>query len=180
MKKIQRFFFLALAVGLVFVPSFVRAQEFAPELYGVGEIIIDYAFFDDAKASETCNLSRDSVWSTLKAAFANTGVPAFLAAEAKPPTLGVARVTMHPIISSHVDENLGCISWVSLSVENRITAEIQPVSTPRNLTAVYWRTHAKVFSGQSGHMQRVDDMLKEMAEKFIEQYRVDQPVRARR
>ncbi len=157
------------------MPCAAHAQGVAPGMYGVGEIIVEYAQFNDPKASNSCNLSRESIASVLSGAFAGTTVPVVAVADAKPPARGVARIQLIPEIASFVDENLECISWISLSAESRIDVVIPPVGAPRSVTAVYWRQRVGVSSGQSVHADRVGEILKKMADQFSQQYRLDQP-----
>jgi hypothetical protein len=170
MRKIA-FFCLSL---LVF-PSLSYAQSAAPELFGVKEIITENVKFDDPKAAETCGLTRDKIASDLQIGFAGTDVPATTAFDAKPPSIGVARINFVPEISTHTDDNLNCVSWISLSAENRTNVIIQPVSTLRTVTAIYWREHILVSSNQSQHPRFVDDTIGKMIAQFVRQYKLDQP-----
>lgn len=171
MKKTAALLFLCLC----FIPVGARAQNAAPELFGVKEVVIEYVHFDDPEAADTCGLSRDQVVSALTKAFASTTVPAVPVAEARPTISGIARIQLVPEISSHVDESLGCVSWISLSAESHAKLSIPPINTLRGLTVIYWRQHVKVASGQSIHEQRVTEALQKMAAMFAQQYRLDQP-----
>jgi hypothetical protein len=144
-------------------------------MFGVREVVVEYARFTDPKASDTCGLTREQIASVLAHALTGTNVPAVAAIDAKPPVLGVARIELIPEIYSHTDESLGCVSWVSLAAENRANAVIPPVNTLRGVTVVYWRQHTVVSSSQSTHEQTVGDVLQKMAVQFAQQYRLDQP-----
>jgi hypothetical protein len=174
MRLIGFFLFSALFC-ISAAPELSYAQGTAPEMFGVGEVVVEYAQFADPSASDTCSLSREQIASVLSEAFVGTKVPAVAASEAKPQILGIARIQFVPMISSHVDENLGCISWISVSAESRINAVIPPVSPPRSVTAVYWRQNAKVSSGQSIHAKKVAEILKKIVDQFAQQYKLDQP-----
>ena len=152
-----------------------HAQGAAPEMFGVREIVINFAHFDDAEASDACGLSRDQVAGVLTKALAGTGVPVISIVDAKPMATGVARINLIPEISTHSDENLGCVSWVSLSAESHARLSIPPVNTLRGVTVLYWRQHTVVSSGQSIHEQRIDEVLQKMAGMFAQQYKLDQP-----
>jgi hypothetical protein len=173
-KKIGCFLFSTLFFFNA-APFDAHAQGVAPEMFGVGEIVINYAQFDDPKASDSCGLSRETIASILAGSLVKTGLPAVSVADARPPIMGVARIQLIPEISSHVDENMDCISWISLSAESRANVVILPVTAPRSIVAVYWRQHTKVYSGQSIHAQKIGDVLKKMADQFAQQYRLDQP-----
>ena len=170
MRKSTLFF-----LSLCLAPSFAQAQSTAPELFGVREVVVEAARFDDPKASDTCGLSREFVSSTLAKSFAGTGVPAISAVDVRPPMLGVARVQLIPEISTRTDENLSCVSWISLSTESHANVVLSPIATPRSVTVVYWRQHMLAASGQSGHTQAVGNVLQKMAEQFAQQYTLDQP-----
>ena len=171
MKKTALFF---LYLGLAPAVSWAQ-QGAAPEMFGVNEVIVDYAHFDDPAAAASCSLSRDDVAAVLAKAFAGSGVPAVAAVDAKPVVVGTARINLIPEISSYLDENLGCMSWASLSAESRSKVVVMPVSTLRSETVIYWRQHTLVVSGQSIHVRMVDDALQKMAAQFIQEYRIDQP-----
>lgn len=158
-----------------FAPTCAHAQGAAPEMFGVGEVIVDYVHLDDPKASDTCGLSREMIASTLTKAFVGTSVPATAVVDAKPPSLGVARIDLIPEISTYADESLDCVSWVSLSAESHANLVIPPVSTTRDVTVLYWRKHNRIASGQTVHAQKIVEVLEKMAEQFAQQYRVDQP-----
>ncbi len=167
-----------LLIAFLFLPvlsSAASAQGYAPELYGIGEIIVNYARFDDPKASAGCGLTREDVAAVLASSFEGTGVPAVGVLDAKPPVAGVARIQFLPEIVTQAGENLDCVSWISLSAESRAAVVIPPVDAPRSITAVYWRRHAKVFSSQTLHAQKVKEVLKNMAADFVQRYRIDQP-----
>jgi hypothetical protein len=151
------------------------AQGAAPEMFGVREIVIELANLDDPKTAETCGLSRDNIAKALALAFSGTGVPAIAAADAKPPSLGVARITLIPEVYTYTSDSLDCISWVSLTAQNHVNAVIPPVSTLRSLTILYWQQHTRVVTGESLHQQRVSDVLQRMAAEFARQYTLDQP-----
>jgi hypothetical protein len=161
--------------ALMFLSPAAHAQGVAPEMFGVGEVVVNYAQFDDPRASDACGLTRENIASILAGEFSKSGVPATPVSEARPPIMGVARIQLVPEISSHVDENMDCISWVSLEAQSRANVVILPVTAPRSLTAVYWRQHTKVASGQSIHPQKIAEVLKKMADQFAQAYRVDQP-----
>jgi hypothetical protein len=167
---------LGLFAFFLVLPSLAQADSAAPEFFGVREIIIQNPRFIDAKASDTCGLSRDQVMETLtKGLLAWPNTPAIPVGDAKPPSLGVARVDLVPEIHTRADDNLQCSSWVSLSVENRAKLVVSPVSTLRSVTVVYWRQHALAVSGQSTHVQFVDELLKKMSAQLAQQYKLDQP-----
>lgn len=174
MKKVLPILFSAL-LCLGAVSPEARAQGAAPELFNVGEVIINYVKFEDPKASDSCGLSREQVASIFQKAFFESGVPVMSVVDAKPPMVGVARIQLLPEISTHIDENMNCVSWVSMSAESRANVVIPPVTSPRNVTVVYWRQHTKAVSGQSLHPRKVSDALNKMADQFAQQYRVDQP-----
>jgi hypothetical protein len=167
-------------LGLLFlclclVPSAAYAQGAAPALFGVREIVIDPASFADTKSADNCNLTREKIANALVFAFKNANLPVTLAADAKPLSLGVARINLVPEISTYADENLDCVSWVSLSARNKVNAVIPPVSTLRTVSVVYWRQDVRVISGVSTHDQRLTDTLQKMAAQFAQQYNIDQP-----
>jgi hypothetical protein len=164
-----------LALALTLAPAAAFAQVAAPELFEVREVVINYVRFPDAKAAQTCGLSRDQVATALAKAFVGTGVPVTPVNEVKPPVLGIARIDLVPEISVHTDENLDCISWVSLSAENRVNAVIPPVPTQRGVTVVYWREHSMVTSSQSTHTDAISQMVQKLGSEFAQQYRLDQP-----
>ena len=164
-------FFLALCL----TPSAVQAQSSAPEMFGVREIVVEYARFNEPKVADTCGLSRDALTTALAKALAGTSVPAVAVADVKPPTVGVARIQLIPEISTRADENLNCVSWISLSAESHATIVIPPVTTPRSATVVYRRQHALASSAQSTHGQAVGTVLQKMADQFAQQYKLDQP-----
>jgi len=168
----------AVILGTLFtltMPALARAQGAAPEMFGVREVVVEYAHFDDAKAAEACGLSREQVATALAYVLKDSGVPAIEAIDARPASLGVARIELIPEISTYANESLDCVTFVSLSAENRVGAVIPPVSTLRSATIVYWRQHARVASGQSVHQQNVSDTLQKMAAQFAQQYKLDQP-----
>jgi len=172
--RIKKFAALLLATGLAFSAN-AHAQGAAPEMFGVREVVVEYARFDDPKAAEACGLTRENIASTLAAALNNTGVPAVAVTDARPLSLGVARIQLVPEIYAYANESLDCVSWVSLTAENRVSAVIPPVPTLRSVNVVYWQQHTKIISGQSIHQQRVTDTLQKMVAQFVQQYKLDQP-----
>jgi hypothetical protein len=176
MKKIA---LAAIAVSLacfaVVSPSIAYADGAAPDMMGVREVVIDYARFADPKAAESCGLSREQIANVLAKAFVGTNVPFVPVNEAKPPVLGVARIELIPEITSHTNETLDCVSYLSLSAENRVNAVIPPVATLRSVTVVYWRQRTMAASNQSTHVNLVNTVLEKMAAQFAQQYRLDQP-----
>ena len=169
------FSFVLLPLCLALAPMQARAQGSAPELFGVREVVVDYARFVDPKAADSCNLSREKIASVLAKSLEGTTVPAIAALDAKPPVIGVARIQLVPQIASHMGENFDCVSWISLSAESRAAAVIAPITTLRSFTAVYWHQQVKAASGASTHPQLVGEILQKMATQFAQQYRLDQP-----
>ncbi|MGB9153311.1 MAG: hypothetical protein WCD70_09530 [Alphaproteobacteria bacterium] len=170
MKKAVLFF-----LCLWLVPVSAHAQGAAPEMFGINEVVIEYARFDDPDAAETCGLSRDEIAGVLIKTLVGSAVPAVAVVDAKPVAVGTARIQLIPEVSSYVDEGLGCVSWVSLTAQNHAKVVIMPINTLRSITAVYWQQHVKVGSGQSVHGQKVDEAIQKMAQKFLQQYKLDQP-----
>jgi len=171
----KKFLTVIILRGLVFLPTLAHAQGAAPELFGIGEVVIDYAHFADVKTSGNCGITREQIADTLIKSFVGTTVPAVSVLDTKPPTMGVARIQLVPQISTYADENLDCVSWISLSAESRANAVIPPIPTLRSFTAVYWQQHTIASSSQTSHPQIVMDVLKKMADQFAQQYRLDQP-----
>jgi hypothetical protein len=170
MRKITLFF-----LSLCFLPFQAHAQGAAPELFGVHEIVVEFAKFPQAKASETCGLTREEIAADIMRGFAGSPIPAVSVVDAKPPSLGVARIELVPEISSRSDETLNCTSWISLSAESRANTIISPVTTLRSITAVYWRQHTIATSSEAAHPKTVDDIIQRMAAQFAQQYLADQP-----
>jgi len=170
MRKIGLFF-----VVLGLVPVTAQAQNTAPGMFGVREVVVEYARFDDSKAADTCGLSRDMVGSALAKALAETMVPAIAVSDVRPPTQGVARIQLIPEISTRTDESLNCVSRISLAAESHANIVIPPITIPRSVTVVYWRQQRQATSGQSSHAQIIVDILHKMAEQFAQQYKLDQP-----
>ncbi len=155
-------------------PSVGRAQT-APELYGVREIVVDYARFDDPKRADTCGLSRDSITDYLVRELQKGGVPAVAASQAPPPVLGVARIQMIPDVLVYADESLNCVSWIALSAESRANIVVPPVTLPRSVTIRYWQDRGRASSASSIHKQALEAALQKMATAFAQQYKLDQP-----
>jgi hypothetical protein len=162
------FFFLACA-------SQAHAQGAAPAMYNVREVVVDYTRFDDPKAAQACGLGREQISATLMNALKDTGVPAIAASDARPVSMGVARIQLVPEIYVYETESLDCVSFVSLTAESKINAVIPPVTTPRHVDAIYWQQHAKLISDLTGHAQKLTEVMQKMAAQFVQQYRLDQP-----
>jgi hypothetical protein len=144
-------------------------------MFGVGEVVVESAHFDDAKAADTCGVTRDLVTSAVAKALADTSVPAVAIADVKPPAQGVARIQLIPEIYTHADDNLDCVSYIALTAENHVTTVIPPVATPRSVTVLYWRQHASTVSGQTSHASAITRLLQNMTAQFAQQYKLDQP-----
>jgi len=162
-------------LSLCLLPIQTYAQGAAPELFGVREVIVDYAKFPQSKASEVCGITREEISSDIMHAFAGTNVPAISVIDAKPPSMGIARIELIPEISSRADETLNCTSWISLSAESRANAIISPVTTLRSITAVYWRQHTIATSTEAAHPKTIDDVIQKMVYQFVQQYQLAQP-----
>ncbi|MDE1901348.1 MAG: hypothetical protein KGI37_06875 [Alphaproteobacteria bacterium] len=171
MKKFLAAAILAAALN----PAAAHAQGAAPGLYAVGDIILEPARFPDPKAANSCGLSNDGIVDALTKAFAGTQIPVTVAAIARPPQMGVARIDLIPEIYTHVGDSLNCVSFVSLSAESPANVTIPPVATPRGITALYWQQSTMVASDQTNHAQTVNDVLQKMAAQFTQEYRVAQP-----
>jgi len=162
-------FFLAL------FPASAFAGAAVSDMYGVREVVLDHAQFDDPRASDTCGLSRALIAKVVANNLKGTSVPAIPVDEARPPVAGIFRINLVPVISTYVDETLGCVSWISLSAENRVSLMVPPLNVQRAVLAVFWRGHTKVVSTHSTHPPKVSDSLKTLVDKFARQFRIDQP-----
>lgn len=160
---------------LLLLPAPVHAQGAAPGLFNVKEIVVQYANFANPKGAESCALVREELAAAILKILKDSSVPSVLASEAKPPMMGLARVNLVTEISTIDNQGLDCTSWVSLSAQTQSNAVIQPVETSRSFTAVYWRQGLLIGSGQATHARLVTETLQNMAKKFAQQYRVDQP-----
>ncbi len=149
--------------------------DFAAGLAGVDEILIDYVQFDDPKASEKCGLTREKIAAAYKETFVNAPFQAIPAAEAKLPLATVARIKLETVISTHIDEMLGCVSWIAMSAQNHTVVSIPPLTAPRDATAVFWQYRTQAYSGQTSHSAKIADVLRKMSDKLIQQYKLDQP-----
>ena len=157
-------------------PALAYAQGAAPALYGVHEVLINYAHFDNPEMSDRCGLSRELVASVLEKSFASTTVPTMGALDAKPQLIGVARIGLNPEISSYLnDSSLDCISVISLTATSKVGLMIPPVTTARNVTVVYWQQNIMVVSGETVHTQKVTEGLQKLAAQFAQEYKIDQP-----
>jgi hypothetical protein len=158
-----------------FSPLPALADSAAPEMLGVKEVVVDYARFSDPKASDACGITREQVAASLAKALKDTGVPAIPVIDATPPVIGIARIQLIPQVDTHNDDSLDCVSWVSLTAENRANAVIQPVATLRSITVLYWRQHTMVDSAQAVHKDMIGDIFEKMGGQFAQQFRLDQP-----
>jgi hypothetical protein len=126
-------------------------------------------------AADSCNVTRDQVASVLVKALSGSTVPMVPVIDARPVAIGVARIQLVPEIASHLDDNLGCVSFISLTAKSTAKVVVSPISTLRDETILYWQDHIMIASGQSIHGERVGDALQKLALKFAQQYRLDQP-----
>jgi len=165
-----------LFVFLLVFPSIARADSAAPEMFGVREVIINNASVPDVKAADACGgISRETMTETLVKAFEGTSVPAISYLDAKPPSLGVARIELNSEVYTRTNEDLECVSWISITATSHANLVVPPVNTLRSVTILYWHQRAMVASGQSIHPHVVKDLLQRMATEFAQQYRLDQP-----
>jgi hypothetical protein len=173
---IKYFFSIFFSLPLLgFTSSPVFAQGAAAEMYGVREIVIDYARFNDPKVADSCGLSREKIASALANDFTGSNVPVVAAIDAKPPSIGIARIQLVPEVFSHTDENFDCVSSVSLTAQSRANVVVPPVTTLRGVTVVYWKQQTMVASAQTTHMEKIGEALNKMVAQFTQQYRLDQP-----
>ncbi len=169
----RKLFLALLTTFVVPVPAF--AQSAAPELFGVREVIVQYVKFSDAKVADACGLTREAIEEDIRKSLSTSTVPFVFVEDAKPPSLGIARISLVPEITSREDDNLGCTSFVSLSAESRANVIVSPVQTLRTETIVYWHQKNMIASSQSTHQKAVDSTMQKMAMLFAEQYKLDQP-----
>ncbi len=158
-------------------PSLAAAetQGTAPGMFDVREVVVQYANFGDPKSADACGLGREEIAARLVKAMTENGVPATLVANAKPPSIGVARIEAITEITTFNNQGLDCTSWVSLAVQSRASVHIPPVEVSRNVTIMYWRDGLMLASSQSTHSRTVEEALDKLAKKFAQQYRLDQP-----
>lgn len=173
MKK--GFFFLLFLFGLG-APLSANAQNRAPAMFGVGEVVVDFPVFADAEASDRCGLERTPLLEALMTAFKGTSVPAVAAPDAKPPRFDRVRLFLAPRVFSYVDEALGCVSWLDLDAQSEASVVVPPVRVPRSVTIVYWHDGARVMSSRAAHARKVSEMLTALAHGFAQRYQIDQPV----
>lgn len=152
-----------------------NAQGAAPGLFNVREIVVQYANFANPKGADSCALVREELAAAIFKILKDSSVPVILASEAKPPMMGIARVNLVTDISTIDNQGLDCTSWVSMTAQTQSNAVIQPIETSRSFTAVYWKQGLLLGSGQATHARLVTETLQNMAKKFAQQYRVDQP-----
>jgi len=164
---------VALAV-LMALPSSANAQA-APSMFGVQEIVVQYAHFTNPKDADACGLVREDLAAVLNKSLQIDSIPATAASEAKPQMLGVARIELVPEIAPVNSQSLDCTSWISLTAQSQGGLHIPPIETPRSVTVVYWHQGLMVSSGQSTHAHAVEEALERMAHAFAKQYRIDQP-----
>ncbi len=174
MKTCARLFLLGLCSAF-FPASAFAAGAAVSDMYGVREVVLDHALFDDPRASDTCGLSRELIATVVSNGLKGTSVPAIPVDEARPPVAGIFRINLAPLISTYVDETMGCVSWISLSAENRVSLMVPPLNVQRAVLAVFWRGHTKVVSTHSTHSPKVSESLKTLVDKFARQFRADQP-----
>ncbi len=167
--------FLSIFLSLGLASPASAAGAAVSDMFGVREVILDFTQFDDPRASDTCGLSRQLIADTIAANLQGTSVPAIPVNEARPPVAGIFRINLVPLVSTYVDETLGCVSWISLSAENRVSLMVPPLNVQRAVLAVFWRGHLKVVSTHSTHTPKVVAAVKSLVEKFAQQYRADQP-----
>jgi len=165
----------AALAALLLTPGFAHAQGSAPAMFGVKEVLIQYARFSNPKTADACSLSREDLARAIDKVLTENNIPALTATDAKPPMMGAARIELIPELSTINNGSLDCTSWVSLTAETRNNLRIPPVDTPRSVTVTYWHQGAIIASEHSGHEGLAEDILKKMALQFAQQYRLDQP-----
>ncbi len=166
---------LGAAILSIAAPTFSHAASgYAPAMYGVTEIAIENVVFDDAKSSTKCGLTPDGIGAVLKYAFSGTEVPVVAASTSRMGTMGAARIKLIPQVYTHLDETLGCTSWMSLTALSHEALSISPIAMPREVTVLYWQRNGRVFSGISAHSGKLSETIKAMAEHFTQQYVNDQ------
>ncbi|MDD4617211.1 MAG: hypothetical protein PHW76_08915 [Alphaproteobacteria bacterium] len=168
----------AAAVFFVVVSEAARASDgFAPSMYGVTDVSIENVKFNDPKASDKCGLTKDGIATVLKSAFVDKQVPVVVASTTRMQVMGTARIKLIPEISTHLDEIMGCLSWVTLSAQSRENLQIPPIAPPREVTVLYWNHAARVFSGISAHPAKVAEVLNNAAGQFSQQFVADQRIK---
>ena len=169
-------YFLA-AFLIALTPSLATAetQGTAPGMFDVQEVVVQYANFGDPKSADACGLVREEIAALLVKTLTESGVPAVLVTNAKPLSIGTARIEAVTEITTFNNQGLDCTSWVSFVAQSRASVHIPPVDVSRNVTITYWHNGLMLASSQSTHSRTVEDALEKLAKKFAQQYRLDQP-----
>ena len=147
----------------------------APAMFGVKEVLLQYARMGSSKAAEACGIPREELMGILAKELKDSNVPTTTVTQAKPPIMGEARIELVPEISSINSQGTDCISWLSLSAQSQSTAQILPVKIPRNVVVTYWRSGQLVGSSQTTHKRVLGDAFQKLIRQFAQQYRLDQP-----
>ncbi len=172
MLKITFFLFSS----LLLFSSLAFAQEAsAPAMMGVKEVIVQYAHIGNPKTADDCGLSREELAGILNKTLADYGVPAIGVTDAKPPTLGVARIDLLPDIFTLSSQGLDCVSWIALTAQSQNTVRILPVDALRNVTVTYWHDGIMVATNPTAHEHAVGEAVEKLAKQFARQYVLDQP-----
>ena len=172
--------FAVLAFFMAGVLSGVPAQAgesgtSAPALFGIHDIVLQYARLGDKDASASCGIIPGTLLSDFFRAMKSYGLPIQSLLEAKPPMVGVPRVDLVPEIYSVYDKGLNCVSWVSLTAQSQSAMPLAPVPTPRRVTVTYWRNGVLIGSPENFHAHEVSEALLRLGHQFADQYKTDQP-----
>jgi hypothetical protein len=166
---------LATFFGLLLIPCLAHAQNgtTASAMFGVTEVVVQNPSFADEDAAKACGVSRQNLMNILMKTLQENGVPAISVVEAKPPVVGVARISLLTNVYSFNGQSLDCTSWISLGAESHNRVHVAPVDVARNVTISYWREGSFLSGNQVGHGQTVMAALQKLALMFAQQYKLD-------
>lgn len=147
----------------------------APSFYAVTEFVLQHPRFGNPKASGACGTSTGELTKIVLAALKTNKLPVISIVGAPPPRPNIERVDILPdvvTLQMHPDE---CVSWISLTVQQRVPLRLDPVPAPREMNIVYWHGGLMAGSTVNSHPNALKDAVTKIGQSLSRQYRADQP-----
>lgn len=156
-----------------------QAQNSAPAMFGVKEILVQYPHINNPEAGKFCGLTNSDLLQGIVKNMKANGLPVITPMEALPPSEDIARIEVWPEIFTLNNEGIDCTSWVSLSIKSEHTLLVPPIKFPRSVVIEYWAKGGLVTSSESQHQRTVIAAFNRLGDEFAVQFQSDQPAAER-
>ena len=140
-------------------------------MYGIRAILMHPAKFDGNNAGKACDVDAQVVYDRFVNIFKKAGLPIITDLQQYQRKANIAALHFNILLVTNQDANMECHTMIMANAKDRANLAVPPVPQTRDVQLLYWDSMMRTLTIQPIHRDKVFEMIDQMANSFVAQYK---------